>query len=199
MFFVNTLSQYLIEPRRVHLVAAKNVMRYLKGTLEYGICYSRDHDFRLVGYTDSDWDGSVYDRKSTSRCCFSLGSTMTSWKSRKQSNIALSTTEVEYVAACSANCEAILLQKVLKDLFDLEMEATVILCDNQSCIKMTENPVFHDNSKHIKIRYHYIRDMVQRRVVKIQYVGTDEQVANVLTKPLSHVKFEYFRDKLGIV
>jgi hypothetical protein len=75
----------------------------------------------------------------------------------------------------------------------------VILCDNQSCIKMMENPVFHDKSKHIKIWYHYIRDMVQRGVVKLQYVRTNEQVADVLTKPLSRVKFEYFRDKLGVV
>ena len=81
---------------------------------------------------------------------------------------------------------------MLKILFDLEMEATVILCDNQSCIKMTKNPLFHDNSKHIEIWYHYICDMVQRRVVKLQYVGTDEQVADVLTKPLSHEKFENF-------
>jgi hypothetical protein len=75
----------------------------------------------------------------------------------------------------------------------------VILCDNQSCIKMTENLVFHDKSKHIEIWYHYIRDMVQRGVVKLQYVSTDEQVEDVLTKPLSRVKFEYFRDKLGVV
>jgi hypothetical protein len=79
------------------------------------------------------------------------------------------------------------------------MEATTILCDNQSCIKMTENPVFHDRLKHIEICYHYIRDMVQRGALKLQYVGTDEQVADVLTKPLSHVKFEHFREELGIV
>jgi hypothetical protein len=88
---------------------------------------------------------------------------------------------------------------LLTGLFDLEMEETVILCDNQSCIKMIENPVFHDKSKHIEIQYHYIRDMVQRGAVKLQYVGTNEQVADVLTKPLSHVKFDHFPDKLGIV
>jgi hypothetical protein len=81
-------------------------MRYLKGTLDFGLCYNGDHDFRLVGYTDSDWAGRVSDRKSTSRCCFSLGSTMTSWQSRKQSNIALNTTEAKYIVACSASCEA---------------------------------------------------------------------------------------------
>jgi hypothetical protein len=124
---------------------------------------------------------------------------MTSWKSRKQSSNSLSTTKEEYIAKCSASCEAIWLQKLLIGLFDLEMEAIVILCDNQSCIKITKNPVFHDKSKHIEIWYHYIRDMVQRGTVNLQYVGTNEQVVDVLTKPLSRVKFEYFRDKLGVV
>jgi hypothetical protein len=124
---------------------------------------------------------------------------MTSWKSRKQSSISLSTTEAEYIDACSVNCESIWIQKLLIGLFDLDMEATVILCDNQTCIKMKNNHVFHDKSKNIEIQYHYIRDMVQRGAIKIQYVGTDEQVADVLTKPLSRVKFENFRDNLGIV
>jgi hypothetical protein len=153
----------------------------------------------LSGYTDADWVGSVSDRKSTSGCCFSLGSAIISSQSRKQSSIALSTVEAEYIVACYASWEAIRLRKLLTDLFDLEMRATVILCDNQSCIKMTENHVFHDRSKHIEILYHYIRDMVERGALKLQYISTDEQVDDVLTKPLSRVKFEYFQDKLGIV
>jgi hypothetical protein len=198
-FVVKTLSRYLVEPRRVHLVDAKHVMRYLKGMLEYGLCYTGNHDFRLYGYTDSDWAASISDRKITSACCFSLGSTMTSWKRRKQSSTALNTTEAEYIVACFANCEAIWLRKLLIGLFDLEIEEIVIICDNQSCIKMTENPVFHDKSKHLEIWYHHICDMVQRGVVKLQYVGTDEQVAYVLTELLSRVNFEYFREKIGIV
>jgi hypothetical protein len=129
-FVVNTLSQFLVEPRHVHLVVAKHVMRYLKGTLDCGLSYDGDHDFRLSGYTDSDWAGSVSDRKSTLRCCFSLGSAMISWQSRKQSSIALSTAEAECIAACSASCESIWLRKLFTGLFDLEMEATTILCDN---------------------------------------------------------------------
>ena len=87
----------------------------------------------------------------------------------------------------------------MSSLFDLEMDTTEILCDNQSCIKMSENPVFHDRSKHIEIRYFYIRDMIQKGAIKLQYVSIDEQVADMLTKPLSRVKFEYFQDKLVVV
>jgi hypothetical protein len=105
-FAVNTLSQFLVEPICVHLVATKHVMRYLKGTLDYGLSYDGDHDFTLSGYTNSDWDGSVSDKKSTSGC-FSLGSTMISWQSRKQSSVSLSKVEAEYIAACFSNCEAI--------------------------------------------------------------------------------------------
>ena len=150
-FAVNTLSQYLVQPRRVHLVAAKHVMRYLKGTIDFGLYYDNSHEYRLYGYTDADWAGSISDRKSTSGGCYSLGSAMISWFSRKQSSVAVSTTEVEYKAAFFASCEAIWLQKLLSGLFNLELDTTVILCDNQSCIKMTENPEFHDRSKHIEI------------------------------------------------
>ena len=87
----------------------------------------------------------------------------------------------------------------MSGLFNLELDTTMILCDNQSCIKMTENPVFHDRSKHIEIRYLYIRDMMEKGAIKLQHVSTDEQVADVLMKPLSRVKFEYFREKLGVV
>jgi hypothetical protein len=106
-FAVNTLSQFLIEPRHVHLVATKHVMRYLKGTIDYGLSYDGDHNFTFSGYNDAEWEGSVSDRKITSGCCFSLGSAMISWQSRKQSSISLSTVEAEYIVACSTNCEAI--------------------------------------------------------------------------------------------
>ena len=124
---------------------------------------------------------------------------MISWFSRKQTSIALSTAEAEYIAACSAYSKAVWLRKMLAGLFDAEIDVTDILCDNQSCIKMTKNPVFHDKSKHIEVRYHFIQVMVQKGVVKLKYVPTEEQVADVLTKPLDHVKFDYFQDKLGVV
>ena len=117
---------------------------------------------------------------------------MISWFSRKQFSVALSTAEVEYIEACSASCESIWLWELLSGLFNLELDTTMILCDNQSCIKMTENPVFHDRSKHIEIRYFYIRDMMHKGAIKLQYVSTNEQVSDVLMQPLSRVNFEYF-------
>jgi hypothetical protein len=90
------------------------------------------------------------------------------------------------------------LRKLLSYLFSVELEPTVIHCDNQSCIKLSKNPVFHDRSKHIEMRYHYVRDMVQKNILNIQYVLTTEKIADILTKPLSLTKFVYFRDKLGV-
>ena len=104
--------------------------------------------------------GSDIDRKSTLGCCFSMGSGVISWFSRKQSYAELSAVEAKYVAACSAICEAVWPRKLLSDLFDLQMDSTCIHCDNQSCVKLSKNSVFHDKSKHIEIKYHYIRDMV---------------------------------------
>ena len=177
--------------RHVHLIAAKQILRYLRRTVDYGLKYDAKQMINLEGYVDLDWLGSAIDRKRTSGCCFSIGSSVISWFSRKQSCVALSTTEAEYVAACSASCEAVWLRKLLSDLFDLQPDATCIYCNNQSCVKLSENPLFHDKSKHIEIKFHYIRDMVQRGAVKLQYVATKEQIADVLTKPLMRAKFDY--------
>ena len=101
---------------------------------------------------------------------------MISWFSRKQSCVVLSTAEAAYVTACSTSYEEVWLTKLLSNLFDLQLDATCRYCDNQSCVKLLENLVFHDNSKHIEIKYHYIKDIVQRGVVKLQYVATDEAI-----------------------
>jgi hypothetical protein len=103
------------------------------------------------------------------------------------------------MAASLASCEVIWLRKLLVGLFNQVLDTTEIHCDNQSYIKLSENPMFHDRSKHIEIRYHFIQDCVQKGSVKLQYVLTDEQIADILTKPLVKGKFVYFRDKLGVV
>eukprot|EP00253_Pinus_taeda_P006546 PITA_06546 len=120
----------------------------------------RGDGVRLAGYIDSDWAGCSSDRKSTSVHCFGLGSAVVSWFSQKQQSVALSSAEVEYMAANLASCEAIWLRKMLFGLFGQPLRPSVIYCDNQSCIKLMENLVFHDMSKHIGIKYHFIRDYV---------------------------------------
>jgi hypothetical protein len=107
LFYMNTLNHYLVDPIHVHLVVAKHVMRYHNGTLDYGLCYTGDHDFKMCGYTDSDWVGSASERKINFGCCLILGSAMTSWKIMKQSSIDLSTVEVKYIATCSTSFEYI--------------------------------------------------------------------------------------------
>ena len=119
-------------------------MRYLKGMIYLGLCYGRDHDYKLYGYTDLDWAGSAADRKRTLSGCYCLGSTMISWFSKKQSSVSLSTDEAEYIASCFAFCEAIWLRKLMSRLFDIELDTTIIFYDNQSFVKMIENLVFHD-------------------------------------------------------
>lgn len=188
----------MCEPKEIHLVVAKHILRYLRGTIGYGLKY-KNIDLDLHGYSDSNWLRSVIDRKSTSRCCFSLGSLMISWINRKQSSVAQSSTEAEYIVASMGSREAIWLWKLLVGLFGEPLNPTIIHCDNQSCIKLSVNPVFHDRSKHIEIPYHYVRDMVERNVIQLENISTSDQTTNILTKLLSRVKVEHFRNKVGMV
>jgi hypothetical protein len=181
-----------VEPRHEHCLAAKHVLRYIHGTINYGLRYTASSDIQLHGFTDLDWARSAEDRKSTSGMCFSLGSAMISWGSRKHKFVALNTAEEEYIAACEACTETIWLRKLISDLFDQIPESTIIHCDNHSCIRLSEHPMFHERSKHIEIKYYFIRDKSQEREVKLEYIPTDEQTTYILTKSLSRIKFSYF-------
>jgi hypothetical protein len=131
--------------------------------------------------------------------CFILVSTMISWGRRKQKSVALITTEVEYIVACETCTEVIWLRKLISDLFDQIPESIIIHCDNQSCIRLSEHPVFHERSKHIEIKYYFIQYKVQEGEVNLEYISIDEQTTDILTKPLSRIKFAYFREKMGIM
>jgi hypothetical protein len=122
----------------------KHVLRYLQGIVGYGLRYSFGVEMRLQGYADVDWAGSTVDRKSTSGCFFTLGFAMVSWCNKKQTSMALSIAEAEYIALCVAVRKALWLRKLLADLFGHEMDSVVIHCDNQSCVKLSENLVYHD-------------------------------------------------------
>jgi hypothetical protein len=126
----------MVEPRHVHWIETKHVLRYLHGTYGYGLRYFLDGAIKLQGYTKFDWVESVVDEKITSGCCFILGSGMISWLRRKHMSVALSIVEVEYIAISVASREAVWFRKLLVGLFDLELEPTLIYCDNQSCVNL---------------------------------------------------------------
>ena len=154
---------------------------------------------KLQGFTDADWAGSPSDRKITSGGIFNIGSATVSVYNRKHRSIALNSVEVEYMATSQASCEAIWMRKILVGLFGQQMDLTVIFCDNQSCIKLSENPIFHDRFKHIDIRYHHLKDCVLRRIMLLDYIPTEEQDADILTKALPRCKFEFHRDMIWVV
>eukprot|EP00253_Pinus_taeda_P036696 PITA_36696 len=188
----------MVEPKRAHWAAAKHVLRYLQGTIDYGLLYSKGKDIRVSGFTDADCARNSVDWKSTSGYCVNIGSRITSWCRRKQKSVVLSSSKAKYMAASTTLCEAIWLRNLLVNLFRRNMEATKIMCDNQSCIKLSDNPVFHDRSRHIDIQCHFAKDCVQRGTVQLSYTPTGEQVADILTKALGKSKFDYFREKMGM-
>lgn len=152
----------------------------------------------LVGYADSDYAGDLKDRKSTSGYVFMLGSGAVAWSSRKQHIVTLSTAEAEFVAAAACASQAVWMRRILEKLSLEESECTTILCDNNSTIKLSKNPVLHGRSKHIDVRFHFLRDLTRDGVVELAYCGTQDQLADVMTKPLTLDAFQRFRSQLGV-
>ena len=174
------------------------MLRYIKGTLEFGVFYRQGGNHQLVGYSDSDYAGDVDDRKSTSGSVFLLSSGAVSWSSRKQPIVTLSTTEAEFVAAASCACQAVWLRRMMEQLCQEQHSATVIYCDNSSTIKRSRNPVMHGRSKHIDVRFHFLRDLTCDEVVKLEHCPTQEQLADLMTKPLKLDTFEKLRTLMGV-
>eukprot|EP00253_Pinus_taeda_P031084 PITA_31084 len=159
MHAVSLISRFMERPKETHWPAAKRILRYVNGTKGFGILYSSSETFRLTGYTESDWAGSVDDRKSTSGYVFHMGSRAISWASKKQPVVALSTAEVEYVATTTAACQAVWLRRVLRDLCHEQENGTTIYCDSSSAITLSKNSVFHKRTKHIDTKFHFIREL----------------------------------------
>jgi len=182
-FAVQALGRHLQSSTEEHMNAGKRVLRYLQGTKDLGITYSNG-DTVLVGYADSDWAGDQDTRRSVTGYVFVLCGAAISWGSKLQPTVALSSSEAEYMAACYAVQEAVHLRLLLKSLGYEQQGHTVIFEDNQGCIYMSQNPVMHKRAKHIDIRYHFVRERVAQGVVKLEYIKTEDQLADLLTKPL---------------
>ncbi|XP_063942912.1 secreted RxLR effector protein 161-like [Daucus carota subsp. sativus] len=156
-------------PTIIHQGAVKRILRYVKGTLEYGIVYKRGTgDYLLAGYSDSDLAGSRDDRRSTGGVTFYLNESLVTWISQKQRCVALSTCEAEFMAVTAAACQDIWLKNLLTQISDEKIGPVVTYIDNISAIDLARNPVFHGRSKHIGIRYHFIRQCVERGEIVVQ-------------------------------
>ena len=195
---VGVCARYLAAPKECHMVAVKRIFRYLVHTPNYGLWYPKGSSFSLCGYTDSDWAGDKDDRKSTSGACQFLGRSLVCWSSKKQNCISLSTAEAEYVAAASGCTQLLWMRQTLKD-YGVICDKVPLLCDNESAIKIAYNPVQHQRTKHIEIRHHFIRDQVARGDIEISYVGTNDQLADIFTKPLDEARFCTLRNELNII
>ncbi|KAJ7544622.1 hypothetical protein O6H91_09G086400 [Diphasiastrum complanatum] len=195
-FAVGVLSRFTNMPHENHWKQGMRVLRYLKGTLNYGITYG--HGEILAGYCDSDWVGDYDARRPVSGYCFSLGSGIISWNSKKQATVALSSIEAEYKAACVAACEAVWMRRILADLGVPIHDATVLNCDSQSCMAIAKNPVFHARTKHIEIHYQYIRELIEDGVIELEYCPTNENGADIFTKALGSVQHSGHLFQLGL-
>lgn len=190
-FAVNLLSRYNKNYKKIHWSAVKRIFRYVKGTINYKLEFNKEGNSALLGYSDSDWGNKLNDRYSVSGTCFKLQGGLISWASKKQNTIALSTTEAEYMALSATVQEALWLKQLIKELDPLGPNGPVqIFCDNIGAIQIAKNDIVSQRSKHIDIRYHFLKQHVNMKNVIIDYLATESMTADVLTKPLSKAKFQ---------
>ena len=195
---VGKLSQFMRNPGSDHWSGVKRILRYIKGTMNYGLTFTASDDFTLHGYSDSDWAGCTESRKSTSGYAFFIGSCIVSWASKKQSIVALSSTEAEYVALCSAAQETVWLRNLLADIGFQQNAPTCVKEDNQGAMCLAKNPKDHNRTKHIDIKFHYTRQLITSKELRLEYVPTGKMVADTMTKGLPKPKFTEFRSVMGI-
>lgn len=150
-FVVSYISCFMIAPKSDHWVAMRCVLRYVKGTSDYGLLYTQSHDPRLSGFTYLDWAGSIDDRKSTSGYVFSMGFGAITWTSKKQHVVALSSIKEEYQGEVKEACEAVWLHQMLVDMQISQASLTPLFCDNQGVLKLAKNPIFHERTKHVEL------------------------------------------------
>ncbi|GJT45492.1 putative ribonuclease H-like domain-containing protein [Tanacetum coccineum] len=190
MFAVCACSRFQVTPKTSHLNAVKRIFKYLKGKPNLGLWYPRESSFDLEAYSDSDYAGANLDRKSTTGGCQFLGSRLISWQCKKQTIVATSTTEAEYVAAASCCGQVLWIQNQMLD-YGFNFMNTKIHIDNESTICIVKNPVYHSKTKHIEIRHHFIRDSYEKKLIRVEKIHTDFNVANLLTKGFDGPMFNF--------
>ena len=198
-YALSVLSKYTAQPRQQHWLALKRVVRYLSETATHGLLYKRVAQPKIVCYTDADYAGDHESRRSISGMITFLASGPITYRAQQQSFVALSTTEAEYVAASLATRDLIWLQGFVKELRITLKQKASLLCDNQSALRLIRNPEFHQRSKHIDIIYHFVRERYLDGCFEIEYVGTEEQLADIFTKAFTVARFQSLRGSIGCV
>eukprot|EP00253_Pinus_taeda_P024482 PITA_24482 len=195
---IGLVARFMQNPRESHWNAAKRILRYVRGTIQFMIHYSAKASPLLVGFTNFDWAGDPDDRKSTAGYVFTLGSGPITWGCKKQAAISLSSAEAEYRGAVEASKEALWLRQILSEFGFEQQHPTTLWCDNQSAIQLCKDPVQHQRSKHIELHMHFIRKLIHDHVLEVQYCSTDDQVVDIFTKALTGAKFTKLRYMLGV-
>lgn len=198
---VNILSRYTNKNNKELWQCLKRVLRYLKGTVDLKLSYKRcAYNNILCGYVDSDWGGSdSNDRKSTTGYLFKLFEHCSiTWSTKRQISVAASSTEAEYMALYEAVREALWLKSLAVSI-KIDIDKPIIIYeDNNGCISIANNPTNHKRTKHIDIKYHFSREQIEKNVIKLNYIPTGQQLADVLTKPLPAITFQEMRSKMGL-
>ncbi|GJW52068.1 hypothetical protein Tco_0093419 [Tanacetum coccineum] len=187
-FFIVLCVRYQSNPKESHLIVVKRILRYLKGTPTLGLYYPKCSGFDLKGYSNSDYVGCNMDRKSTSGACQILGGKLVCGSAKKQQSLAISLAEAEYVDVAGC-CASILWMKSQLNDYNIHYKMVPIFCDNTSAIAISNNPVLHSRTKHIDIRYHFIRDHILKGDIELHFILTEYQLADIFTKPLDEPTF----------
>ncbi|KAJ9543281.1 hypothetical protein OSB04_022988 [Centaurea solstitialis] len=196
-YAISMVSRYMANPGKEHWKAVQWVLRYLSGTRNHCLCFGTSRD-SVQGYVDSDYGGDMDGRRSLSGYVFTMGSCAISWKAVLQPTVALSTTEAEYMAVTEGFKEAIWLKGLFSSLSDDELTVDTVFCDNQSAIFLTKDQVLHERTKHIDMRYHFIREVIAKGDFKVRKISTHDNPADMMTKVLPTAKFDLFSDLVGI-
>ena len=198
-FTVHRLSQYLETTRQHHWTALKRALRYLHSTKHLGILYDGSRGTEAIGYSDSDFAGCKAKRKSTSGYVFLLAGGAISWKSKKQSAVATSSCEAEYIASCIATKEAIWLSRLMSNVLHFQTPKSVTLyVDNNGAVDLASNATINERTKHIDVQYHFVRQCVQDKKIELKRCDTTNQMADPLTKPLEKYAHEKLRGMQGM-